>query len=76
MSRAHAAPDTATERKPESGPFWRDRRRRRRGTRRVLAIGLLSAGLAVTIVLAVGFASFREFAASNRLREELIYSFM
>lgn len=59
---------------PEPVSGRRDRRRRRRGTRRVLAIGLLSAGLSVTIVLAVGFASFREFAASNRLREELIYS--
>lgn len=52
----------------------RERRTRRRGIGRVLVIGILSAGIAVAIVLAVGFASFREFASSNRLREELIYS--
>lgn len=51
-----------------------ERRGWRRGIRRVLAVGVLSAGIAVAIVLAVGFASFREFASSNKLREELIYS--
>lgn len=78
MTQAETMPKEGEGRIPDTHPpeppARRDRRRRRRGTRRVLAVGLLSAGLSVAIVLAVGFASFREFASSNRLREELIYS--
>lgn len=75
MMQAETMPPEALPRAPEAAPLPpRDRRRRRRGTRRVLAVGLLSASLAVAIVLAAGFAAFREFASSNRLREELIYS--
>ncbi len=51
-----------------------ERRKRRRGIRRVLIIGVLGAGVAAAIVLAVGFSSFREFASANRLREDLLYS--
>ncbi|MEP9376481.1 ATP-binding protein [Aquabacter sp. CN5-332] len=59
----------------ESGALaLRERRGRRRGIRRIMAIGVLGAGISAAIVLAVGFASFREFASSNRLREELLYS--
>lgn len=53
-----------------------EHRGRRRGIRRIMAIGVLGAGISAAIVLAVGFASFREFASSNRLREELLYSAM
>lgn len=69
------APRASEETAPgRATPLSRERRGWRRGIRRVLAIGLLSAGIAVAIVLAVGFASFREFASANRLREELLYS--
>lgn len=51
-----------------------ERRRHRRGIRRVTAVTVLAALVAVTIVLAVGFATFKEFAAGNHLREDLLYS--
>ncbi|TCT03933.1 ATP-binding protein [Aquabacter spiritensis] len=51
-----------------------ERRGRQRGIGRVLVIAVLGAGISAAIVLAVGFASFREFASANRLREDLIYS--
>ncbi|MEW6257828.1 MAG: ATP-binding protein [Pseudomonadota bacterium] len=75
--RARTAPEPGGERNAQAGEAAtppRERRHRRRGIGRVLVIGVLSAGMAVAIVLAVGFASFREFASSNKLREELIYS--
>lgn len=51
-----------------------ERRRHRRGIRRVAVVTVLAAFVAVTIVLAVGFATFKEFAAGNHLREDLLYS--
>ena len=59
----------------QSGPkATPERRGQRRGIRRVLAVGVLSTAVAAAIVMAVGFASFREFAAGNHLREDLLYS--
>ncbi|MEW6121866.1 MAG: ATP-binding protein [Pseudomonadota bacterium] len=75
MTDLDTAPRPAADAAPaRAGRVGRERRGWRRGIRRVLAMGLLSAGIAVAIVLAVGFASFREFASANRLREELLYS--
>lgn len=51
-----------------------ERRRHRRGIRRVTLVTAVAALVAVTIVLAVGFATFKEFAAGNHLREDLLYS--
>lgn len=51
-----------------------ERRKHRRGIRRVTAVTILAALVAVTIVLGVGFATFKEFAAGNHLREDLLYS--
>lgn len=52
----------------------RERRRHRRGIRGVSIIAVLAALASIAIVFAVGFASFREFAASQHAREDLIYS--
>ena len=52
----------------------KDRRRFRRGIRNVSIIAVLGACVSIAIVMAVGFASFREFAASQHAREDLIYS--
>ncbi len=51
-----------------------ERRRHRRGIRGVSIIAVLAALASILIVFAVGFASFREFAASQHAREDLIYS--
>ncbi|HQS10542.1 MAG TPA: ATP-binding protein [Xanthobacteraceae bacterium] len=46
----------------------------RRSIRSVTIIGLIGALLSVAIVMAVGIASFREFATGNHMREDLLYS--
>ncbi|GGF64889.1 hypothetical protein GCM10007301_25840 [Azorhizobium oxalatiphilum] len=51
-----------------------DRRRYRRGIKGVIIIAALAAVASIAIVLAVGYASFREFATSQHAREDLIYS--
>ncbi|MGU3496833.1 response regulator [Xanthobacteraceae bacterium A53D] len=55
-------------------PRQPERRRYRRGIKGVLIIAGLAALASVAIVLAVGYASFREFATSQHAREDLIYS--